>query len=194
MYKPDSYFKQAVWKKKDGAGPILVNLIHDLDLMNFLFGRIIKVFSISQNSLRGFKNEDVSGAVLEFKSGIIATFLSSDSVVSPWSWELTARENEIYPSTEESSYLIGGTKASMSLPNLKLWQHPKNGHWVTPISSTNYPYKFSDPLVNQIEHFCNVIKKKEKPIITASIAKDTIEVIEAIKLSSKTKKLVELKY
>ena len=40
--------------------------------------------------------------------------------------------------------------------------------------STNYPYKFSDPLVNQIEHFCNVIKKKEKPIITASIAKDTI--------------------
>ena len=82
----------------------------------------------------------------------------------------------------------------MSLPNLKLWQHSKNGHWVTPISSTNYPYKFSDPLVNQIEHFCNVIKKKEKPIITASIAKDTIEVIEAIKLSSKTKKLVELKY
>ena len=121
MYKPDNYFKQAVWKKKDGAGPVLVNLIHDLDLMNYLFGRIIKVFSISQNSLRGFKNEDVSGAVLEFKSGIIATFLSSDSVVSPWSWELTARENEIYPSTEESSYLIGGTKASMSLPNLKLW-------------------------------------------------------------------------
>ena len=194
MFKPDNYFKQAVWKKKDGAGPVLVNLIHDLDLMNFLFGRIIKVFSISQNSLRGFKNEDVSGAVLEFKSGIIATFLTSDSVVSPWSWELTSRENEIYPSTEESSYLIGGTKASMSLPNLKLWQHSKNGHWVTPISSTNYPYKFSDPLVNQIEHFCNVIKKKEKPIITASVAKDTIKVIEAIKLSSKTKKLVELKH
>ena len=63
----------------------------------------------------------------------------------------------------------------MSLPNLKLWQHSKNGHWVTPISSTNYPYKFSDPLANQIEHFCNVIKKKEKPIITASIAKDTID-------------------
>ena len=65
---------------------------------------------------------------------------------------------------------------------------------VTPIYITNYPYKFSAPLLNQIEHFCNVIKKKEKPIITASIAKDTIEVIEAIKLSSKTKKLVELKY
>ena len=180
-------------EKNDGAGPVFVNLIHDLDLMNFLFGKISKVFSISQNSLRGFENEDVSGAVLEFKNGIIATFLTSDSVVSPWSWELTARENEIYPSTEESSYLIGGTKASMSLPNLKLWQHSKNGHWFSPISGTNYPYKFSDPLVKQIEHFCKVIEKKEKPIITASIANETIKVIEAIKLSSKTKKLVELK-
>ena len=193
MFKPNNYFKEANWKKNDGAGPVFVNLIHDLDLMNFLFGKISKVFSISQNSLRGFENEDVSGAVLEFKSGIIATFLTSDSVVSPWSWELTARENEIYPSTEESSYLIGGTKASMSLPNLKLWQHSKNGHWFSPISGTNYPYKFSDPLVNQIEHFCKVIEKKEKPIITASIANETIKVIEAIKLSSKTKKLVELK-
>ena len=99
-----------------------------------------------------------------------------------------------YILSEKSSYLIGGTKASMSLPNLKLWQHSKNGHWVTPISSTNYPYKFSDPLVNQIEHFCDVIQKKKKPIITASIANETIKVIEAIKLSSKTKKLVELTY
>ena len=81
-----------------------------------------------------------------------------------------------------------------SLPNLKLWQHTKNGHWFTPISSTKYPYKFSDPLVNQIEHFCDVIQKKKKPIITASIANETIKVIEAIKLSSKTKKLVELKH
>lgn len=194
MFKPDTYFKQANWKKNDGAGPVFVNLIHDLDLMNFLFGKIVKVFSISKNSIRGFENEDVSGAVLEFQKGIIATFLTSDSVASPWSWELTARENEIYPSTEESSYLIGGTKASLSLPNLKLWQHTKNGHWFTPISSTKYPYKFSDPLVNQIEHFCDVIQKKKKPIITASIANETIKVIEAIKLSSKTKKLVELTY
>ena len=193
MFKPDNYFRQSDWKKNDGAGPIFVNLIHDLDLMNYLFGNIVKVFSISQSSLRGFVNEDVSGAVLEFKNGIIATFLTSDSVASPWSWELTARENDIYPSTEESSYLIGGTKASMSLPNLKLWQHSKNGHWFTPISGTKYPYKFSDPLVNQIEHFCKVIEKKEKPIITASIANETIKVIEAIRLSSKTKKLVELK-
>ena len=39
----------------------------------------------------------------------------------------------------------------------------------------------------------DVIEKKEKPIITASIANETIKVIEAIKLSSKSKKLVELK-
>ena len=34
--------------------------------------------------------------------------------------------------------------------------------------------------------------KKEKPIITASIANETIKVIEAIKLSAKNKKIVKL--
>ena len=35
MYKPDEYFESAVWKKEKGAGPVFVNLIHDLDLMNY---------------------------------------------------------------------------------------------------------------------------------------------------------------
>ena len=82
--------------------------------------------------------------------------------------------------------MIGGTKASLSLPNLKLWQHTKNGHWFTPISSTKYPYKFSDPLVNQIEHFCDVIQKKKKPIITASIANETIKAVSYTHLTLPT--------
>ena len=191
MFKPDKYFKKASWKKNDGAGPIFVNLIHDLDLMNYFFGKVKTVFANICTSKRGFKNEDVSGAILEFKNGIMGTFLCSDSVLSPWSWELTARENDVYPNTEETCYFIGGTKGSLSLPNLKIWHH-KNGHWMTPISSTKYPFKISDPLVNQIEHFSNVIQKKEKPIITASIANETIKVIEAIKLSAKNKKIVKL--
>ena len=191
MFKPDKYFKEASWKKNDGAGPIFVNLIHDLDLMNYFFGMVKTVFANICTSKRGFNNEDVSGGILEFKSGIMVTFLCSDSILSPWSWELTARENEVYPNTEETCYFIGGTKGSLSLPNLKIWHH-KNGHWMTPISSTKYPFKISDPLVNQIEHFSNVIQKKEKPIITASIANETIKVIEAIKLSAKNKKIVKL--
>ena len=97
--------------KNDGAGPIFVNLIHDLDLMNYFFGKVKTVFANICTSKRGFNNEDVSGGILEFKSGIMVTFLCSDSILSPWSWELTARENEVYPNTEETCYFIGGTKA-----------------------------------------------------------------------------------
>ena len=33
FYKPDSYFDAADWRKKPGAGPVAVNLVHDIDLI-----------------------------------------------------------------------------------------------------------------------------------------------------------------
>ena len=31
FYKPDSYFEIAPWRTQPGAGPISVNLVHDVD-------------------------------------------------------------------------------------------------------------------------------------------------------------------
>jgi len=123
MYKPDRYFENKSWSQEDGAGPIFVNLIHDLDLMNFLFGDIKSVFSNIQHSIRAHGNEDVASAVLEFESGLLGTVLLSDSVASPWSWELTSRENDRYPFTGETCYFIGGSNGSLALPNLTIWKH-----------------------------------------------------------------------
>ena len=51
MYKPSRYFKNKSWSKNEGAGPIIVNLIHDLDLMNYLLGDIKSVFcNITSNT------------------------------------------------------------------------------------------------------------------------------------------------
>ena len=194
MFKPNQYFQESEWQKQDGAGPIFVNLIHDLDLMNHLFGDVKSVFAHSQLSIRGYENEDVSSAILEFKNGILCTLLLSDSVASPWSWELTARENVIYPFTNETCYFIGGTFGSLSLPNLKIWNYLDEPHWHKPISTTSIPINFSDPFENQIKHFTKVIKKDELPIVTAEIANKSIKVIEAIKLSSQKKQLVEIKH
>ena len=193
FYKPDQYFKNSEWQKKDGAGPIFVNLIHDLDLMNYLFGNVRTVFAHAQKSIRGYENEDVSSIILEFKNGILCTILLSDSVVSPWSWEFTSKENKVYPFTNETCYFIGGTLGSLSLPNLKIWNYSGELHWHKPILNKTISVEFNDPFVNQIKHFCNIIKKKASPIITAEIANKSIKVIEAIKLSSMTKKMIEIK-
>ena len=93
FYKPDHYFDVAPWRTKKGAGPISVNLVHDVDLLRHFCGDVTSVQAIAVPSRRGFENEDLATAVLTFQSGAIATISVSDSIVAPWSWELTAREN-----------------------------------------------------------------------------------------------------
>ena len=190
MYKPDEYFENAKWKKEKGAGPVFVNLIHDLDLMNYFCGDIESVHAQMHPAKRGYMNEDVCGALLRFKNGIIGTLLVSDSVASPWSWELTSKENDIYPSTEETCYFFGGSEGSLSLPSLKVWKHKNKPHWFNPMTEKKYLCKMSDPLVNQINHFCDIINKTAKPIIDPDVASKTIRVIEAIKESAKIQKTV----
>ncbi|MBO9401810.1 Gfo/Idh/MocA family oxidoreductase [Shimia sp. R9_3] len=184
FYKPDGYFDVAPWRKKKGAGPISVNLVHDIDLMRYLAGEIIQVHAYAQPSLRGFDNEDVAAAVMTFQNGAIATISVSDSIVSPWSWELTSGEYPIYPTTQESSYLIGGSHGSISIPDLRLWSHEEGQRdWWTPISATSLMTAASDPLVNQIAHFVKVARKEASPLVSGWEGLKTLQVIEAIQKS-----------
>ncbi|MCJ8308014.1 MAG: Gfo/Idh/MocA family oxidoreductase [Rhizobiaceae bacterium] len=184
FFKPDYYFEEAPWRTKKGAGPISVNLVHDVDLLRHFCGEVVSVNAVAAPSRRGFENEDLATAVLVFSSGTIATISVSDSIVAPWSWELTARENPAYPATSESCYLIGGSKGGLSLPDLRVWQHEQQPDWWTPISANNLRCKTDDPLVVQMEHFVEVINGRQKPLVTGWEGLKSLEVVEAITRSS----------
>lgn len=180
LYKPDPYFEEAPWRKEIGAGPINVNLVHDIDLLRHLCGNIVTVQASSCPSVRKYNNEDVAAAIFRFDGGVIGTITVSDSIVAPWSWELTARENPKYPKTDQSCYLIGGSLGSLSLPDLTLWENQGQRGWWQPISATTFPHDNSNPLVNQIEHFCKVIRGVEPPMVSGEEGLKTLQVIEAI--------------
>jgi len=186
FYKPDYYFDEAPWRKLKGAGPISVNLVHDVDLIRYLCGEVISVQAQAAPSTRGFENEDVAAAVLRFENGAIGTITVSDSVVSPWSWELTAREYPIYPPTSQSCLLLGGTHGSLSVPDLTLWSNKGKRDWSNPISATTLPREVSNPLVNQIAQFAAVIAGKEEPLVSGSEGLKTLQVIEAIQRAAKS--------
>lgn len=192
LYKPDDYFDIAPWRKKKGAGPISVNLVHDVDLMRYLLSDVTRVQAAASRSARGYENEDVAAAVLTFASGVVGTISVSDSVVSPWSWELTARENPAYPATNQSCLVIGGSKGSLSIPDLTLWTHRGKESWWAPISATSVPQEFSDPLVNQIEHFGEVIGGRADPLVSGLEGMKTLQVIEAIQLSAEQQCAIDI--
>jgi predicted dehydrogenase len=194
FYKSDQYFEAAPWRTKDGAGPISVNLVHDVDLIRYLCGEIVSVQAIASTSARGFENEDVAGALLEFDNGAIGTISVSDSVVSPWSWEFTSRENPQYPPVAESCYMIGGSKGSLSLPDLRVWSHDnRQQDWWTPMSATSLIRGTSDPLVNQIRHFRDVVLHGSEPVMSGREGLKTLQVIEAIQVSASQRTRVEIR-
>ena len=192
LYKPDDYFEIAPWRKLRGAGPISVNLVHDIDLMRYLMGNIVQVQATATKSVRGFENEDVAAAVLLFESDAIATITVSDAVASPWSWELTAGENPAYPQTNESCLVIGGSEGSLSIPDLNVWSHAESKSWWSPIAAQSYPREYSDPLVNQIKHFGEVIAGAEAPLVSGAEGMKSLRVIEAIQDSAKEAVTIKL--
>lgn len=192
FYKPDDYFDIAPWRKLKGAGPISVNMVHDVDLIRYLCGEIESVHAQAAPSSRGFENEELAAALLTFDTGAVGTISVSDSVVSPWSWELTAHENPVYPATNESSYLIGGSSGALSVPNLKLWQHDTRPDWWKPIQGTSIRYSNEDPLVNQMVHFLAVIAGEQTPLVSGQEGMRSLRVVEAIQQSAQTRQTVFL--
>jgi hypothetical protein len=97
FYKPDGYFDSAPWRSGPGGGPILINLIHEVDLLRALCGEVESVHAMSSSAVRRFPVEDTAVVTMRFESGALATIALSDTAVCSRSWEHTARENPDYP-------------------------------------------------------------------------------------------------
>lgn len=189
--KPDRYF-ETEWRRKQGAGPVYLNLIHDIDLLQALCGPVASVHAMETNAVRGNAVEDSAVILLRFASGLLGTVNVSDAAAAPWSWELTARENPAYPATSENCYWIGGTNGSLALPNLALWRHEGEQSWWNPIAATRQIFSFEDPLVRQIRHFAEVIRGQADPLVTAADGLAALKVIEAVKTSARTGQTVDI--
>ena len=191
LNKPADYFK-AEWRTKEGGGPTYINLIHDIDMLQHLCGPIIRVQAREANAVRGFDVEDTSAVILEFASGALGTVSICDTTSAPWSWELTSGENPAYPRTDQSCYTLGGTKAALSIPDLRLWRHEGQQSWWSPIKDEKLTIEEQDPIKAQFLHFLEVVAGRSQPMVSAREGLGNIQVLEAIKSAARSGKLAEV--
>ncbi|MBI3503531.1 MAG: Gfo/Idh/MocA family oxidoreductase [Proteobacteria bacterium] len=184
LAKPDGYF-EAAWRRMPGGGPVLLNLIHDVDLLRHLCGDVEQVQALSSNAVRGNPVEESCVALLKFKSGALGTVTVSDAVAAPWSWELTAGENPAYPDTGEAAYQIGGTLGSLAVPTLDVWSYGGKPDWMTPIEMRRETAPALDPLALQIAQFCRVIRGTERPLVSGREGLRTLELVAAIQTAAR---------
>ena len=183
--KPDSYFDQG-WRRTNAGGPVLINLIHEIDLIRFVCGEIKSLQATTSNAVRGFDVEDTAGTLLRLENGALVTITLSDATSAPWSWDLSSGENSAFARAAVESHFICGTDASLALPTLRLWRYRGERGWFHPLLREDATVLPMNPYVEQMRHFGAVVRREEQPLVDGLDATQTLAVTVAVRRAAET--------
>ncbi len=172
MRKPDTYF-QNNWRTTDGS-PVLINLVHDIDILRFILGEITAVAALRGASRRGGDRIEAGAVALAFASGAAGTISFADTTPSPWGFEAATGENPNIGTTGQDMMWITGTKGAVSYPSLTLWG---GTDWAAPATQRDLIRvpNAKPPLDAQLDHFIDVIDGA-RPLIDVADATRTLDI------------------
>jgi predicted dehydrogenase len=160
-----------------------------------LCGEIAQAQAMTSNAVRGFAVEDKASISFRFASGVLATFMLSDTAVSARSWEQTSQENKAYSSyDDEDCYVIAGTMGSLSVPTMRLkcYAKPEDRSCFAPYQVSTVEVNREDPLCLQMAHFIRVIQGVDQPLVSAHDGLQNLLVLEAIAQAAASQQTVRL--
>jgi predicted dehydrogenase len=193
LRKHDAYYDTR-WRvsRAAGGGPVLINLIHDIDLMRHFGGEIVRVYAELGHGARGLEVEDAIAATVRFASGAVGSLVSSDATPSPWGWEQGSGENPDVPQSGRNCYRLLGTRGALALPRLGLYRHGAEvaGDWRAPIAEESIPYAPRAALRNQLTNFCAVVRGEAAPRVDGHDGFATLAATLAISRSGETGHMV----
>ena len=181
LLKPDDYY-HVPWRTGPGGGPILINLIHDIDNLRHICGEIESVYAETSAAARNFDAEDTGALVLRFEGGALGTAVVSDATPSPWSWEMAVGDNPDIIHVGENCTHFFGSEAALAFPGLEIWRYgdAKKRGWSHPLERVDTSIGQVDAIAEQLKHFCRVIRGEEAPRITATDATRTLAATLAV--------------
>ncbi len=184
MRKPDDYFDIS-WRAGMNGAPIKQNLIHDMDMLHWLFGSAEEVLGLGSNAIRGAARTESGGVLMRFASGVILTIAFSDTTPTPWGFEAGTGESPSIPHTSQDSLRIAGTEGGIEFPSLTVWGGAKT--WNDRPEPIQHGVVEGIPLVRQLEHFAEVIAGNATPRASGEDARRALETILRIEAATMPK-------
>ncbi len=172
MRKPDSYF-EGNWRTTGGS-PVMINLVHDIDVLRFVLGEIVATSAMRGLGQRGGSRIESGAIALAFESGATGTISFADTTPSPWGFEAGTGENPNIGKTGQDMMWIMGTSGGISFPSLSLWSG-RDWHQAAMQQPRESPPGSNIPLEAQLDHFLEVIGGAT-PLIDVADATRTLEV------------------
>ncbi|MGO4283166.1 Gfo/Idh/MocA family protein [Bosea sp. TAB14] len=199
--KPESYFNLGWRRDTASGGPILINLIHEIDLIRYVFGEIDSLQALSSSTVRGFPVEDTAAVLLRFRNGALGTISLSDTAASPFSWDLASGEFDQMSDTADklkrqkvSSHVFAGSEGSLTLPDVRHFSYRGAGEpgWLSELSEDKLAISAESSYRRQARHFAAVSLREEEPIISGRDGLRTLEATLAVKTASESGSTVRL--
>ena len=188
--KPADYFALD-WRRAPGGGPVLTNLIHEVDLMRAVVGEIVEVTAQTSNAVRGFETEDTAAITFRFENGALGSVILSDATPSPWTWEQASGESHPrFHEVDQNPYRFFGTEAAMEFPKLTIWRHLGDADWTNEITPSDARVPRADVYTLQIAHFARVIRGEEEPVVSGREGQKTLAATLAVFEAAETGRVV----
>ncbi|MCP2635504.1 Gfo/Idh/MocA family oxidoreductase [Microbacterium sp. HD4P20] len=174
---------------------MLINAVHDLDLLRHLCGEVAEVQAVISSNARGWAVEDTAAVTLRFENDVVGSFLASDAGVSPWGWDQATEETPEFPFVPDGeAYRFVGTRGALSVPNLALYSYGPSvaPDWHSPLSRTYLPAAPRNSFAAQFDHFLDVVRGRAEPLVSAEDASRTLALVEATALAGRTGHTVDV--
>ncbi|MCL1793639.1 MAG: Gfo/Idh/MocA family oxidoreductase [Oscillospiraceae bacterium] len=190
-YRDQNYYDAGGWRgtwAMDGGGSLMNQAVHTVDLMQWLMGEAKSVTSIAGVYNHKIETEDLTASLVKFKSGAVATFVSSTCC---------------YPGLCTDIQLYG-EKGSIEVDgdSLKLWKVMggdalEESEMLEIYGSGNGSAAALDPTLImghavQVEDIISAVMENRQPLVVPADAMKSVGIINAVYESSRTGKEVLL--
>ena len=196
LRKPKSYYQAPTtwWASFQGSGPIIINLLHEIDILHYLLGPITRVYAEQTALRRGHEAEEGAAIVMRFESGVVGTFLLSDATSSAHSFEAGTGEDPIIPKTGEDFYRIFGSEGTLSIGDMKVERYKTGGEgaWHDEIADERLMVGMEVPFDEQVKHTVRVFRGEEQLRCTVEDGLRAVIVADAVVRAMKTGQPVDI--
>jgi len=175
-WRPATDYRENVSARKELGGGVLLELSHELDYLTWLFGTFNSIYCVASNSgTLDVDVEDSAHAILSREDGLVASVhLDFLQRVPTRICKIVGESGTLVWNLLQNSILLGTANNSEDI----IFSDPN--------------YNRNDMYLEEISHFVKVAVGERMPQVSIYQALDTLRLIEALRHSSVTRKVVDI--
>ncbi len=187
-YRPPDYYGKSAWRGTwalDGGGALMNQGIHTLDLLLWLFGRVVRVTARVATLLHAIEVEDTALALLEFESGAVATFEATTAAYPGYPRRLEVTTSEGTIAVEHSQVIRADVRTAADDLLITETSRPGQGPSSPVVSDISGHQRL-------VEDFAEAVRRNRDPLCSGIEGRRSLVAARAIYESARTGRAVDV--